>query len=30
MIGPEGIEQFCADLGVDPTDVSRKFFVIQY
>ncbi|XP_065058077.1 DCN1-like protein 5 [Rhopilema esculentum] len=21
MIGPEGIEQFCADLGVDPTDI---------
>lgn len=28
VVGPEGMEKFCEDIGVEPENVSRFLFVI--
>ena len=30
VVGPEGMEKFCEDIGVEPENVSRFFFVFCF
>lgn len=30
VVGPEGMEKFCEDIGVEPENVSRFFFFFLY